>query len=36
MFNFANVQQLAASVLGALVVSSMFVSAAIGPVAQLV
>jgi hypothetical protein len=33
---FANVQQIAASVLGALVASTLLVSAAVGPVAQFI
>jgi hypothetical protein len=36
MFNFANIQHFAVSVFGALVVSTMLVSAAVGPVAQFV
>ena len=35
-FNFASAQQLLASVLGAAVASTLFLSAAIGPVSQLI
>jgi len=35
-FNFANAQQLAVSVLGALLAASLFVSAAVGPAGQLI
>jgi ABC-type multidrug transport system permease subunit len=35
-FNFANLQQIAVSIVGALVASSLFISAAVGPVGQLV
>lgn len=34
--NFVNLQQLAVSIVGALIASTLFVSAAIGPVSQLV
>jgi hypothetical protein len=34
--NFSNMQQLAVSVLGAIVAATLFVSAAVGPVGQLV
>jgi len=35
-FNYANLQQLAVSIVGALVASTLFVSAAVGPVGQLI
>jgi hypothetical protein len=35
-FNFANVQQLLVSVVGAAVATTLFVSAAIGPVGQFI
>jgi ABC-type multidrug transport system permease subunit len=35
-FNFANIQQLAVSIIGALVASTIFVSAAVGPVGQFI
>jgi hypothetical protein len=35
-FNFANVQQFAVSALGAVLAASLFISAAVGPVVQLV
>jgi hypothetical protein len=35
-FNFANAQQFAVSILGALVACSLFVSAAVGPAGQLI
>ncbi len=35
-FNFANLQQLAVSIVGALVASTLFISAAIGPVGQFI
>jgi hypothetical protein len=35
-FNFANAQQFAVSILGALVAATLFVSAAVGPAGQLV
>ena len=35
-YNFANLQQLAVSILGALVASTLFVSAAVGPVGQFI
>ena len=35
-FNFANIQQLAVSIVGALVASTIFVSAAVGPVGQFI
>jgi hypothetical protein len=35
-FNLANVQQLAVSALGAVLAASLFISAAVGPAAQLV
>jgi hypothetical protein len=35
-FNFANVQHLAVSALGAMLAASLFISAAVGPAAQLV
>jgi hypothetical protein len=34
--NFASAQQLLASVIGAVVVSTLFISAAVGPVSQFV
>lgn len=33
---FGNIQQVAASIVGALVASTLFVSAAVGPVAQFI
>jgi len=36
IFNFANAQQLVASVVGALCASAIFVSAAVGPVSQFI
>jgi hypothetical protein len=35
-FNLANLQQLAVSIVGALVASTLFISAAVGPGAQLI
>lgn len=35
-FNFASMQQLAVSVVGALVACTIFVSAAVGPVGQFI
>ncbi len=35
-FNFANLQQFAVSIVGALVASTIFVSAAVGPVGQFI
>lgn len=35
-FSFANIQQLAVSIVGALVASTIFVSAAVGPVGQFI
>ena len=35
-FNFANLQQIAVSIVGALVASSLFISAAVGPAGQLI
>lgn len=35
-FNLANAQQLIASIVGAVVASTLFVSAAIGPVSQFI
>jgi hypothetical protein len=35
-YNFASLQQVAVSIVAALVASTLFVSAAVGPVAQLV
>jgi hypothetical protein len=35
-FNFANVQQIALSAVGALLAASLFISAAVGPAGQLI
>lgn len=35
-FNLANMQQIAVSVVGALIAASVFVSAAVGPVGQFI
>jgi hypothetical protein len=35
-FNFANAQQFAVSILGALVAATLFVSAAVGPAGQII
>jgi hypothetical protein len=35
-YNYANLQQLAVSIIGALVASSLFISAAVGPVGQFI
>ena len=35
-FNFASAQQLVASVIAAVAVSTLFISAAVGPVAQFI
>jgi hypothetical protein len=35
-FNLANLQQFAVSVVGALIAASVFVSAAVGPVGQII
>lgn len=35
-FNFANAQQFAVSIVGALIAASLFVSAAVGPAGQLI
>jgi hypothetical protein len=35
-FNFASAQQLLASVIGAAVASTLFISAAVGPVSQFI
>jgi hypothetical protein len=35
-FNFVNMQQLAVSIVGALVASTLFVSAAVGPASHLI
>ncbi len=35
-FNFASAQQLLASVVGAVVASTLFISAAVGPVSQFI
>jgi len=35
-FNYANIQQLAISIVGAFVASTLFISAAVGPVGQFI
>jgi hypothetical protein len=35
-FNFANVQQIALSAVGALLAASLFISAAVGPAGQII
>lgn len=35
-FNFANLQQLAVSAVGAVLAASLFISAAVGPVGQFI
>lgn len=36
IFNYASLQQVAVSIVGALVASTIFISAAVGPVGQLI